>query len=497
MTAHICRAWRGAYDRDSRESPPYPRLSGQGPAGWKVVAPRWRGRHLRDDSATAALVQSGDSDQPKVGIYAWALVALLCAAAMIAAIDRGIINLLVEPLKADLALTDTEISLLQGFAFAAFHTLAALPLGRMADSGSRKVLVAAGLLVWSLATAACGLARNFATLFSARVAVGAGEAALTPAAYSLLGDTFPRERLGRAISVFLAAEFIGSGLALSVGGFVLAAAEGLGTVDAPIVGRLAPWQMTLLIVSVPGIICAAVALAMREPARVRKAHESADVPRLGEFLQYLSRNRRSLAGLLLGFSLLASGQFALGAWVPAFFVRTYGWSASEIGKVYGLYFMVFGTLGVLAGGWTCDALWRRGWRDANMRTALLAAAPLIPLVIAFPLTGSATASLVLLAPISFLGSFPFSAGTAAIPMFVPNRFRGQVVALYLLTANLVGPGLGPWLVATGTDRIFHDPSLLRFSLAGAAALLITAALAVIAAGLPSFRRQVEDAMAHR
>ncbi len=428
--------------------------------------------------------------------YAWWVVAALSIANVVAALDRQIINLLVEPIKRDLSLSDTHISLLQGFAFAIFYAILAIPLGRLADSRNRGKIIIAGMMVWSIATFCSGIARGYATLFVSRVLNGAGEATLTPAGFSLLGDYFPRSKLGRAIGVFLGSGFLGSGLALVVGGYIISKAEEHGPISMPVLGLLAPWQISFIVVALPGFLCAALMLAVREPPRqdFRRVEKSSTGATFRDLILYLTENLRSLGTLFVGFSLLAAVQFSLGAWVPSFFVRTYGWTAAEIGSVYGLYFIVLGTLGVTAGGWVCDALFRRGYRDANLRTALVASLPALPLLVAFPLAGSATASLILLGPLAFLGSMPFGAGTAAIPMIVPNRFRAQIVAIYLLCANLLGQGVGPTLVAVITDYGFGDPQLVRYSLAIATFLMAGTAIIVIFAGLSSFRRQVEASL---
>ncbi|MBI3427463.1 MAG: MFS transporter [Acidobacteria bacterium] len=150
--------------------------------------------------------------------YAWyvALVLMLCNT--LSFIDRQILGLLVDPIKQDLRVSDTQMGLLQGLAFGIFYTLLGMPMGRIVDRGNRRQLVAAGIFCWSLMTAACALARGFGTLFAARMGVGVGEATLSPSAFSLLSDYFPKERLATALSIFSMGVFFGSGLALIVGG---------------------------------------------------------------------------------------------------------------------------------------------------------------------------------------------------------------------------------------------------------------------------------------
>src|SRR4030095_7549014 len=155
--------------------------------------------------------------------YAWYVAVVLMLCNTLSFIDRQILGLLVTPIKLDLGISDTRIGLLQGLAFGIFYTLLGLPMGRIVDHGKRRNLVAAGIFCWSLMTALCAVARGFWTLFAARMGVGVGEATLTPSAFSLLSDYFPKERLGTALSVFSMGIFFGSGLALIVGGLIIGA----------------------------------------------------------------------------------------------------------------------------------------------------------------------------------------------------------------------------------------------------------------------------------
>jgi sugar phosphate permease len=200
-------------------------------------------------------------------------------------------------------------------------------------------------------------------------------------------------------------------------------------------------------------------------------------------LRFVVAERRTIGAIYVGFSLLAAMQFALGAWVPSFFIRTHGWTASEIGYAYGLYYMTLGTLGVLAGGWLSDRLSERGRTDANLLTGVIAGACALPFVVAFPLVADARLALVLLAPATFFATMPFGAGTAALPLLAPNRMRAQIVALYLLVATLLGQSLGPTSVAALTDYVFRDPAQLRWSIAIACGSLLVLAVMVIASGL--------------
>lgn len=420
--------------------------------------------------------------------YSWWVVAVLCFTAMIAYVDRQIINLLVEPLKHDLRLSDVSISLLQGFAFAIFHALLAIPIGRLADARNRRHIILVGIVFWTVACAGSGLATSFASLFLMRTLVGFGETTLTPAGYSMLADYFPRDRLGRAISFFLGSGFVGSGVAFIAGGWLLSKLDVHSVVVLPLVGGVHPWQAAFILVSLPGWLCFALMLSVREPPRssLGQSKPAVAAPSFRMVLRFLGEQRRTVGAIYVGFSLLAAAQFAMGAWAPTLFIRNYGWTASEIGYVYGIYYMTLGTLGVVAGGMLSDWLVRRGFRDANLRAGVIAASCALPFVVAFPLMPNGQLAACLLAPATFFSTMPFGAGTAALPLITPNRMRAQIVALYLLVANLLGQALGPTFVASLTDYLFHDTIALRWSLPLATGSLLLIAIAVIASGLKSF-----------
>ncbi len=394
--------------------------------------------------------------------YGWYVVFVLCVCGIVAYIDRQIINLLVEDIKIDLAVSDTQISLLQGLAFALFYALVAIPLGRIADSYSRRWLVTLGILAWTIAAISCGLAQTYEQLFAARMLVGVGEAVLTPAGFSLLADLFRPQRLARPVSVFTASSFVGSGIALMVGGEIISRLSELDAVVLPLVGETAVWQAAFILGALPGLPVAIwFFFSVPEPERlaaIKQENNTVDY-RHGFIaaLGFLAANTRLFAALFLGMSLIAAAQFGLGAWIPAFFMRVHEWSVAEIGRVQGLLFFVFGTAGVVAGGWLTDALQQRGYRDANLRTATICAALAAPCAFVVPLVNDPMLAVAALAAAMLFGTMPFGAGAAVIPTVSPPMYRAQLVALYLLVANIIGASGGPWSVAVVTDQVFKDP----------------------------------------
>ena len=230
-----------------------------------------------------------------------------------------------------------------GFSFAVFYTFFGIPLGRLADSRSRRTIIAAGFAAWSVFTAACGLARNFTQMLLLRMGVGVGEAALSPAAYSLITDYFPKKRLATAISVYSMGIYIGSGLALILGAAVAKIASAQEIWNLPLVGATRPWQVIFFIVGLPGVLLALLLYTVREPSRRGRPAGASQIP-FREVVKYLWSNRTTFLCHNVGFALISFSNYGASAWVPTFFVRNHGWSAADAGYVYGASIAIFGTL---------------------------------------------------------------------------------------------------------------------------------------------------------
>ncbi len=415
---------------------------------------------------------TNDASTPR-SAYAWYVVLVLMGAYVLSFMDRQILNLLVQPIRRDLGISDTEMSLLMGLSFALFFTFFGIPLGRLADSGSRRGLIAAGVVLWSAMTGLCGLARGFWQLLGFRVGVGIGEAALSPAAYSLITDTFPAEKRSTAISVYSMGITLGSGLAMLIGGLVVQYASRQEVQLLPLVGAVRPWQVVFLVLGAAGVLYAFLLATVREPPRGRHAEP---VP-VAEVAGYVRANRATFTYHHLGFAMLALAGYGGAAWIPSFYVRRFDWSAAEVGMTFGLIQALAGTLGVLFGGRLADALARRGSRDANLRVGLVAAVGYLPFGALYPFL-PVTAATALLVPAVFFTSIPWGVAPAAIQQVVPAAMRGQASALYLFVINLIGLGLGPTAVALATERLFQDDRAVHASLA-----LVTVAANLLAAGL--------------
>ena len=400
--------------------------------------------------------------------YAWYVVFVLMLCYALSLVDRQILSLLVGPMKRDLHISDTRIGLLQGLSFALFYTLAGLPLGKLADSRSRRNLITAGVAAWSVMTAACSAARNFWSLFFTRMGVGVGEAALSPAAFSLIADSFPPGQLGLALSVYSMGIYVGSGAAMIVGGSVVQSLSRSPELTLPILGTIASWRATFLAVGIPGLLVALLTRTIREPERralLRGKDGRAAQSYFREVLRELRRRLWSVIGISLGMVFQAIAGYAFFAWGPTFLQRTYAWTPGHSGHVVGGLLLVFGCSGMYVGGSLCDRWQRRGIPEAPLWIGVYSAAGS---TICFPVAltiGNASWTTLLLAPAIFFLALPIGCSYAALQMIFPNQLRGQVSALFLFILSLGGLSLGPLLPGLLNDYLFRSEGMLSVSLA--------------------------------
>lgn len=431
---------------------------------------------------------------------AWYAVGIFATALMVNFLDRGILTLLVEPIKRDLSLTDTQISLLMGFAFVCFYVFVGLPIARLVDSRSRRLIIGIGIATWSAMTALCGFAQNFWQLFIFRVGVGVGEACNGPATYSMMADLFPREKLARAIAVLNFGFVGGTGTALIIGGTVIHFISNTPELTLPLVGTMRSWQVTFFIVGLPGLLVAALMATVREPVRRGRIKQNADgtdrkLLSIREVLQYLNAERRAYGPMFLGLALKSVLAFGGAMWVPTFFMRTYGWSATQIGLTQGTLLLVISPFGLMAGSLLSEWFSRRGYDDAHLRVVLLSSVVLVPGSIIFPLMPNAYLALAVMAVNNFVAMLVPAPQNAALQIITPNEMRGQVTALFLFIFNVVGFGMGPTLVAVFTDFVFGNESQLRYAMVTASAIVGPLAALVIWMGLKPYGKSVARARA--
>jgi len=414
--------------------------------------------------------------------YAWTVVAILIATAILSYTDRQVLTLLVDPIRRDLGINDTEMSLLIGSAFAVIYGVAGIPLGYLVDRTSRRNLVACGVAIWSLATLACGLSRTFAEIFSARVFVGLGEAVLSPAALSLISDYFPPSRRGTAVGLYLSGIAMGSGTAILIGGAVLHAVD-LGVLGATPLGGYAPWRLVLLLSGLAGVAWSLAILIIREPVRRTgelQAPTAADGAAARDVLRW---TRVAPIYLIVGLASLVDN--AVGAWSPSLLIREFVRDPGQIGIQLGILITVGGGAGILLGGVLADRVGVRGGLAAKLRVCLVAALLILP------------ASFLLNAPHFLLVLFDVgvyfalsgvvtAVGFSAILDNVPNRSRGLAIAISFFLNVALGAGFGPTAVALSARYLFGEETGLGpalsltagagYALAGATALLTLARL---------------------
>jgi MFS family permease len=397
----------------------------------------------------------------------WWAVAVFSIAAILSYTDRQILSLLVDPLKADLHISDSDVGLLQGLAFVLIYALAGLPLGRLADTLPRRSVLLAGVLIWSLGTLACGYATSFGWLFAARVVVGVGEAALAPAAISMIGDLFPPERRGTANGVFLTGMVIGGGAALTIGGAIVQAA-GAGLFRAwPLIGALTTWRAVLVLLALPGPLVALLLLSVPEPAR---RHRTAS-PKQGR------HEATSLSGSLAGFrsraavlvplygamALMSVGDAAIGNWAPALLSRVFAMPTARIGLSLGLASVIAGMVGTIAGGALADRRVRRNGPSGRMVVAAATAVlGVIGGLIGFAATGSQAVAL--FSVWALMSGAAGTIGITAVQEAVSNEMRGLAIAVNSFGNILLGIGFGTSLTALLTDHLFAAPNDVGWSM---------------------------------
>lgn len=410
----------------------------------------------------------------------WWAVCVLTLAYVVSFVDRSILSLLIEPVRLDLALSDTQIALVQGLAFAIFYSLMGLPLGWLADRYSRRAIIVAGLAVWCLATAGSGLAGGFLALFMARLFVGAGEAALSPAAMSMLSDLFPPERRGAPIGVYTMSAALGSGLAMIVGGAVIQAVSRQPMVSMPLLGEVKPWQATFMVVGLAGLALVPMLATVGEPRRRRTPQEARHGTPGSGMLAFLIEHRGFYACHYLGVGLLSALVYAVPSWTPVMFMRVHGWTAAETGLRYGLAMLIFGGAGPVLSGWLASRLFRRGVPAASVKIVVAGCLLVVPFTAIACFTENPWLAIAMLGPGSMFLTVPMSTAMLAVQEVTPHRLRAQFSALYYVFSSIIGLSVGPLAVALLTERAFGRPDAV-----GSAIGIVVAIFGPLAAWLVS------------
>ncbi len=397
---------------------------------------------------------------------AWYTTILLSVLYWLSILDRFIISLLVDPIQRDLGITDVQFGLLHGLAFAVTFSLFGLVAGALADRLSRRSVIFASVSIWSLATAACGLASHFWHLLIARVGVGAGEAGLNPCATSMISDMFPRSLLTSAMAVFSVGASVGAGCAYLLGGLIVSLVAQADTINLPIFGEVRSWQAVFLIVGLPGVLIALLVFTTPEPRR-RETHQvKTKAPLLShvfqnyvQLLSFMRTRSRYYLCHYTGFGIAAIALIGGGAWFPAHMSRTFGWGADQIGLSLGILLVGANTIGNLVCGYFVDLMYRRGHRDAQFTWYALALLAALPCGVIAATSDS---------PWVFLGGIGLflaltspmpTCSNAALNLVTPNRLRGSGIAFYASTSGLIGLSLGPLLIAAISDYLLGGDAI--------------------------------------
>jgi len=464
---------------------------------------------------------AGEAPWPRPA-QAWWAVAVFALALMFNFLDRGVIGLLVPPIEHDLHLSDTQIALLMGPAFIIFYVVLGLPIARLVDSRSRRAIISVGIVLWSLLTACCGLARTFGSFFLCRIGVGVGEACNGPATYSMLADLFPKERLARAVSVMQFGFVAGNGIATILAGAVIAFVSTVDVVHVPLIGALRPWQATFLAVGLPGLIIAVLFSTVIEPPRrglmtqargvaatgaaaseapaSGVAPSAAPAPRQGaipirEVVRFIRANRTTYAPMFFSLALQSIVTFGILNWAATFFVRTYGWTIPQFAYTNGLLQLLLFPIMLIPGSLLAEHWARQGRDDANMRVTLLSSILYAPTAVALGLMPSAPLAMACLGVGYLVSALQFGPINAAIQSVTPNEMRGQVTALYLFVFNTFGTGLAPLAIGLVTDHVIGSEAKLGLSIALTAAVLEPLVLLIMWAGLKPYARSIARARA--
>ena len=415
---------------------------------------------------------------------AWWTVIVLTTLYVFSYLDRFILTMLVPHVKASLHLSDTQMGVILGPAFALVFALAGLPLGWAADRWSRRWVIVIGAVVFGVATGLSGLATSFGTLLLLRMLVGVGEASLTPAAMSLMAAKIPRERLTTAISTFSMGPKIGSSAAYAVGGLALIAAAAIER-SFPHLNLSEPWRLTLAVAAVPSVLAALLVFTFREPSRAAPIRSAAD----NSAIAFLRGQWRLMLPLLVGFcAVIICGQ-SLIAWVPAFIDRQFHWSPAVYGPILGAISLA-GALTLVPKGLIMDWLFARGMRDVHVRFYSWLLMGTLPLAAAVFLLQDGTLFMVIYAVVAVVTIPSIAYVTSAAQVITPPLLRGRITALVSIPLALIG-SLGPMSVGLLTDHVFRDEAKLGWSLAVVMATMLPLAIICLRLSLPALRRAVE------
>jgi MFS family permease len=482
------------------------------------------------------------SGAPKSEAYpsplkAWLTSIVLFGALALAFMDRQVINLLVDPIKADFHLTDVQMSYLTGIAFAGLFSVAIMPSGWLADRLNRRNLVLGAAVLWSVATIFCGLTGGFWQFFAARSAVGLCEAVISPAAIPMIADMFPPARRAAAVSLYNVGSGVGVSFSLIFGGLILAKVTDWNVTSLPVVGPVLPWQVVYVVLGIGGgiVICAAL-LGIREPKRnagISEAAEPSEIVRFvllslflsgavvsgllhiwwlifilvplglyvastlftgqnrSEAFAFIAQHRTVFIPHFLGLALAGICVFAMLSWLPAHIGRTFGWAPSDIGWRYGLMFFL-GPLGAVGAGFLAERIIQRGRIDGTLIVTAIGIAGFAVFGIVAVLATSVAVAIPAIVLMLIFISVPYGPGVAVLTQVAPPKIRSRVLSVYLFVFNTSSLIFGPLVPALFTDYVYHSPKLVGYSIATTLAILEPIAFVLILLAMRPFRPVAQE-----
>lgn len=416
-------------------------------------------------------------------MIAWITVATLFLAQIVSTIDRGMLALVIDPVRHDLSISEMQIALLQGFAFSIFYVTVGLPLGAVADVVNRRRLLIGGIVVWSAATIAGGFAQGFGSMFASRLFIGVGEAVLGPCAVTMISDLFPPHRRGRPMALYVFGSMIAYGLGSLVSGVILDLAPKRVFAGLPIIGALAPWRIAFALVGGSGLLIVILLFLLREPAR-RTDDATSSEPKLSfaEGLGLLAAQRSVFLPLYGSLALYAMGGSVATGWGAVFLTRAFGYQVGAAGQGLGTSQIAWSVAGALVASVVVDRVGARSGARGRMRLAGILSLVGIPSCLPL-LSGSGPLAMAMLGEVMLVSAIYGTTMLSVISEIAPTKVRGFAVALYAFVMTIIGGSLGPLAVAWLTESVFGSPLAVGRSMAivGVCAFVAASFLALRAA----------------
>jgi MFS family permease len=394
----------------------------------------------------------------------WLILGLLLGAVVISFIDRQVLGILVDPIRTSMGLSDFQIGIIGGPAFFVLYFIGGILGGWAVDRYKRTGVIALAIVLWSMTTAACGLSANFVQILLARMGVGFGEGVLGPGIHSVIADSFDKKRLPMAMSYYTAANAVGSGVSLFIGGLILQWASNK-TWQLPVLGTVHPWQLTFMAVSLPGLLLApAIWGLIHTPPR--EAHPAYGKQGLfGDVVDFGKKRLRLVTLYTVGIGSLTGAKLSFALWIPTLLMRIYKQPPAEVGATLGVMFLALGIIGSLFWGGVATYLAKRGREDAAMITIVGAVGVFALLVFIPPLMPTPFLLLLTFAPCLLFVQSYLGLGHAAVQLVTPSRLRGRVSGLFNGTVNIIAVVVGPTGIGAVSTYFFADDQKLGQSIA--------------------------------